>query len=77
MLTDPQWTMLEPLIEACRPKDKTRPWDLRRTISAIFWWHQNGAKWRAVPFELGCWSWAAQAIGSSKGSRAGAGPADL
>jgi hypothetical protein len=37
MLTDPQWTMLEPLIEACRPKDKTRPWDLRRTISAIFW----------------------------------------
>ena len=25
MLTDAQWTRLEPLIEACRPKGKTPP----------------------------------------------------
>ncbi len=25
MLTDAQWAMLEPLIEACRPKGKTAP----------------------------------------------------
>jgi hypothetical protein len=25
MLTDAQWTMLEPLIEACRPKGRNRP----------------------------------------------------
>src|SRR4051794_1561584 len=36
------------------------PQDLRRTISAIVWRHQNGAKWRAIPAELGPWSRAAQ-----------------
>ena len=60
MLTDGQWAVLEPLIEACRPKGKTAPKDLRRTISAIVWRHQNGAKWRALPAELGPWSRAAQ-----------------
>ena len=60
MLTDAQWGMLEPLIEACRPRGKTSPRDLRRTISAILWRHQNGAKWRSVPAELGPWSRAAQ-----------------
>jgi transposase len=60
MLTDTQWAMLEPLVEACRPRGKTPPQDLRRTISAILWRHQNGAKWRSVPSELGPWSRAAQ-----------------
>src|SRR5215204_3479035 len=60
MLTDGAWMDLEPLIEACRPKGKTAPKDLRRTLSAIVWRHQNGAKWRAVPAELGPWSRAAQ-----------------
>jgi transposase len=60
MLTDTQWGRLEPLIEACRPKGKTPPQDLRRTLSAILWRHQNGAKWRAIPAELGPWSRAAQ-----------------
>ncbi len=60
MLTDAQWAVLEPLIEVCRPRGKTPPKDLRRTISAILWRHQNGAKWRSVPSELGPWSRAAQ-----------------
>src|ERR1043165_2988999 len=60
MLTDGAWIDLEPLIEACRPKGKTPPQDLRRTISAILWRHQNGAKWRAIPADLGPWSRAAQ-----------------
>jgi transposase len=60
MVLDVQWISLEPLIEACRPKGKTAPKDLRRTISAILWRHQNGAKWRAIPAELGPWSRAAQ-----------------
>src|SRR4051794_30316040 len=34
MLTDGAWMDLEPLIETCRPKGKTPPQDLRRTISA-------------------------------------------
>ncbi len=60
MLTDAQWMRLEPLIEAGRPKGKTLPQDLPRTLSAILWRHENGAKWRAVPAELGPWSRAAQ-----------------
>ena len=60
MLSDPQWALLEPLIEACRPKGKTPPQDLRRTLAAILWRHQNGAKWRSVPEELGPWWRAAQ-----------------
>jgi hypothetical protein len=35
MLSNVQWALLEPLIEACLPKGKTPPQDLRRTISAI------------------------------------------
>ena len=60
MLTNAQWRRLEPLIEACRPRGKTPPKDLRRTISAIVWRHQNGAKWRAIPADLGPWWRAAQ-----------------
>ena len=52
MLADAHWMRLEPLIETCRPKGKTPPQDLRRTISAIVWRHQNGAKWRAIPADL-------------------------
>ena len=42
------------------PRARPPPQDLRRTISAILWRHQNGAKWRAVPADLGPWSRAAQ-----------------
>ena len=69
MLSDAQWALLEPLIDACRPKGKTPPQDLRRTLSAILWRHHNGAKWRAVPKELGPWWRAAQIF--SRWARAG------
>ena len=60
MLSDAQWVVLETLVETCRPKGKTPPQDLRRTLSAILWRHQNGAKWRSIPAELGPWWRAAQ-----------------
>ena len=60
MLTDAQWTMLEPLVGVCRPHAKVPPSHLRRTMSAILWRHENGAKWRALPAELGPWWMAAQ-----------------
>lgn len=60
MLSDAQWTELEPLVEACQPKAKTPPQDLQRTLSAVLWRHQNGAKWRAIPEDLGPWWRAAQ-----------------
>ena len=60
MLTDAQWAVLEPLIEAVRPAAKVPSQCLQRTISAIMWRHDNGAKWRAVPNDLGPWWMAAQ-----------------
>jgi transposase len=60
ILSDAVWAVWEPLIEAVRPRGKTPPKELRRTISAIFWRHQNGAKWRSIPAELGLWWLAAQ-----------------
>ena len=52
VLTDAQWEVLAPLIEACRPPHKTEHNDLRRTIEAIIWRHDSGAKWRQIPAEL-------------------------
>ncbi len=60
VLTDAQWTVLEPLVEACRPHAKVPPSHLRRTVEAILWRCTNGAKWRAIPTELGPWWMAAQ-----------------
>ena len=34
MLSDAQWSVLEPLVEACRPKAKSPPQDLQHTLSA-------------------------------------------
>ena len=48
------------LIEAVRPRAKVAPRHLRRTIGAILWRHDNGAKWRALPEEFGPWWMAAQ-----------------
>jgi transposase len=60
VLSDAQWVVLSRLIEACRPVCKTEHIDLRRTIEAIIWRHENGAKWRQIPAELGRWWRAAQ-----------------
>ncbi len=63
VLTDEQWGVLAPLIEASRPPYKTDHHDLRRTIEAILWRHDNGAKWRQIPADLGPWWRAAQTFG--------------
>jgi transposase len=60
VLTDARWAVLGPLVEACRPHAKVPPSNLRRTVEAIVWRRRNGAKWRAVPAELGPWWTAAQ-----------------
>src|SRR5512143_1596781 len=56
VLSDARWAELEPLIDEVRPRCKVPHEDLRQTIEAILWRHQNGAKWRSIPGELGlCW----------------------
>ena len=59
-LTDAQWAVLAPLIERGRPRAEVPPRHLRRTIGAIVWGHDDGAKWRTLPAELGPWWMAAQ-----------------
>uniref|UniRef100_UPI00054F8D96 IS5/IS1182 family transposase n=3 Tax=Beijerinckia mobilis TaxID=231434 RepID=UPI00054F8D96 len=60
VFTDEAWAIWEPLIQAVQPHGKTPLQNLRRTITAIFWRHTNGAKWRSIPPELGPWWKAAQ-----------------
>ena len=60
VLSNKQWAVLGPLVEACRPHAKVPPSNLRRTVEAIIWRCANGAKWRAIPAELGPWWMAAQ-----------------
>lgn len=42
MLSDAQWAVLEPLVQAFRPKAKTPPQDPPRSLSAILWRHHDG-----------------------------------
>ena len=60
VLTDARWRGLAPLIDGVRPHCAAPHGNLRRTIEAILWPHQNGAKWRTIPAELGPWWRAAQ-----------------
>jgi transposase len=60
VLSDAQWNVLRPLIDAVRPHGKASHHDRRRTIEAILWRHRNGAKWRSIPAGLGPWWGAAQ-----------------
>lgn len=53
MLPDEQLGELEPLTDACRLTAKTPSEELRRTIPAIFWRHQSGAKSLAILEKLG------------------------
>ena len=55
-----QWAVLAPLLEGCRPRGKTQPHDLKRTIDAILWRHWHDTNWRAVPTHYGPWWMAAQ-----------------
>jgi transposase len=60
VLADHQWSVLEPLLNEARPWAARPIRQFRRTIEAIVWRQQNGAKWRAIPAELGPWWMAAQ-----------------
>ena len=56
VLTDAQWAKFEVGVAAAeirgaRPRIKDR-----RTIEAIIWRLDNGAKWRSIPAELGDWN---------------------
>ena len=60
ILSYDEWTRLKVALDAAR-SGTGRPFpDLKRTVEAVIWRQRNGAKWRAVPAELGPWWKAAQ-----------------
>ena len=62
IISDERWTVLKPALDAARDRGQGgRPLaEERRTVEAIAWRMRNGARWRAVPAELGPWWKAAQ-----------------
>ena len=59
-LSDEQWSLLAPMVEACRPSRRTDHHDLRRTVEAILWRCRRGITWRSLPPRFGPWWMAAQ-----------------
>jgi transposase len=60
ILSDGEWARLKAALDAVR-SGTGRPFpDERRTVEAVVWRQRNGAKWRAVPPDLGPWWKAAQ-----------------
>ena len=55
VLSDAQWAVLKPALDAARDRGQGgRPLTAeRRTVEAIAWRVRNGARWRAVPADLG------------------------
>jgi len=60
VVADEQWSILEPLLDAVRPRAPQPIRWFRRTVEAIVRRLRNGAKWRAIPTVLGPWWMAAQ-----------------
>jgi transposase len=55
VLTDAQWAKFEAAIAAVELRGARPRKEERRTIEAIIWRLDNGAKWRSIPTELGNW----------------------
>ena len=55
VLTDAQWAKFEAAIAAVKIRGARPRKEDRRTIEAIIWRLDNGAKWRSIPAELGNW----------------------
>ena len=55
VLTDAQWGKFEAAIAAANIRGARPRTEERRTIEAIIWRLDNGAKWRSIPAELGDW----------------------
>src|SRR3954471_10573248 len=55
VLTDTQWAKFEAAIAAIKLRGARPRKEDRRTIEAIIWRLNNGAKWRSIPAELGDW----------------------
>jgi putative transposase len=55
-LTDDEWEIPKPLIPDHQGVGRPRTVNIREILNAIFYWVDNGIKWRAMPHDLPAWS---------------------
>lgn len=60
ILSDSEWARLKAALDAAGSGTGRPLQDERKTVEAVIWRQRNGAKWRAVPVDLGPWWKAAQ-----------------
>src|SRR3954453_16689369 len=60
ILSDGEWSRLKAALDEARSGTGRPLGDERKTVEAVIWRRSNGARWRAVPSELGPWWRAAQ-----------------
>lgn len=51
-LTDPEWTILLPLIPAAKPGGRPRTTDMREVVNAILYSLRSGCQWRMLPTDF-------------------------
>ena len=51
-LTDPEWTLLLPLIPAAQPGGRPRTTDMREVVNAILSSLRSGCQWRMLPTDF-------------------------
>jgi len=60
ILSDSEWSRVKAALDVARCGTGRPLKEERKTVEAVIWRQRNGAKWRAVPSELGPWWRAAQ-----------------
>jgi len=55
ILSDGEWSGVKAALDMARSGTGRPLKDERKTVEAVIWRQRNGAKWRAVPVELGPW----------------------
>ena len=54
-LTEDEWLLLEPLLPPPHRIGHPREVNLKEILNAIFYWADNGIKWRALPHDFPPW----------------------
>ncbi len=54
-LTEDEWLLVEPLLPPAQRIGHPREVNLKEILNAIFYWADNGIKWRAMPHDFPPW----------------------
>ncbi|RQH06347.1 MULTISPECIES: transposase [Okeania] len=54
-MTDSEWQEIFDFLPPPNSIGSPRLVDLREIVNAIFYWVDNGIKWRALPHDFPCW----------------------